>query len=51
MELIKNMIVSWWQRFTMSSDEIYLSRAVDVADLERRLKNIINGQHSNIKGA
>ena len=48
---IKEMFLSWWTKFTMSDDERYLSEAVDAADFERRLKNLINHNHSNLKGA
>jgi murein L,D-transpeptidase YafK len=51
MTKIKEMFLSWWNNFTMSDDERYLSQSVDAADFERRLKNLINNNHSNLKGA
>ena len=48
---IKKAIAAWWKNFTMSNDERYLSASVDAADFERRLKNLINYNNSNLRGA
>ncbi len=45
---IKAVLISWYENLTMSDDERYLSQAVDHADLERRLKNLLN-KHNTVR--
>jgi hypothetical protein len=37
-------IRQWWHRYCMSSEERYLSEAVDVVDFECRLKLVENSR-------
>jgi len=37
---IVNLLRSWWQRFTMSPTERWLSQSSDVVELESRLRQL-----------
>jgi hypothetical protein len=41
----------WWENFTMSDDERYLSNSRDAADFERRLYTLIHRKNTNLTGA
>ena len=41
-EKIWNQLSLWLQRVRMTEEESYLSRSVDIADYERRVKIIAN---------
>lgn len=48
MKKIINALRMWWSNFTMSSEELYLSQSSDHVDLEHRMRNIMDGNHSRI---
>jgi len=43
MKIVKKLgksIKKWWKEFTMDADEIYISKATDIVDLENRLRTV-----------
>ena len=42
-----NALKKWWKGFCMSSEERYLNEAVDVTDLENRLRSMEYGRCTN----
>lgn len=43
-------IKNWWKGFFMTSEEQYLSEAVDIIDLENRLRSMEYGRWMNRTG-
>ena len=43
-------LTKWWKRVTMTPAEKYLADATDHCDLERRMKNLQNGNVPYIIG-